>query len=108
MTMTFAVGAKGEPMSKLIDRNMAITHVYAVLFPNVSAAKKAEKALRQLPAIEENRDEAWEVFSLITSTWYGKECYFIQNDGNVYSRLSGRHMTRVEAVNEFLRRIGDE
>ena len=95
-------------MRDLIDRNMAITHVNAVMFPNVSAAKKAEKALRQLPAIKEHREEAWEVFSLITSTWYGKECYFIEDNGIVYSRVSCRHMTREEALNEFLRRIGDE
>ena len=39
-------------MSDLIDRHMAITHVYAVLFPNVSAAKKAEKAIREMPTID--------------------------------------------------------
>lgn len=95
-------------MSDFIDRKMAITHVYAVLFPNVSAAKKVEKALREMPSIKEHRDEAWEMFSLITSAWYGKECYFIEDNGIVYSRVSCRHMTREEAVNEFLRRIGDE
>lgn len=95
-------------MSDFIDRQMAITHVYVTLFPNVSAAKKVEKALRELPTIKEPGDGAWEMFSLITSAWYGKECYFIQNDGNVYSSVSGRIMPRVEAVNEFLRRIGDE
>lgn len=59
-----------------------------------------------MPTIEQ-RDEAWEMFSLITSAWYGKECYFIEN-GIVYSRVSCRRMTREEALNEFLRRIADE
>lgn len=36
-------------MSDLIDRNMAITHVNAVLFPKINTAKEAEKALRELP-----------------------------------------------------------
>lgn len=39
-------------MSDLIDRNMAITHVNAVLFPKINTAKEAEKALRELPAID--------------------------------------------------------
>ena len=39
-------------MSELIDRNMAITHVNAVLFPKINTAKEAEKALRQLPVID--------------------------------------------------------
>lgn len=95
-------------MSDFIDRQMAITHVYVALFPNVRAAKEAEKALRQLPTIKEPGDGAWEMFSLITSAWYGKECYFIEDNGIVYSRVSCRHMTREEALNEFLRRIGDE
>ena len=39
-------------MSDLISRNMAITHVNAVLFPKINTAKEAEKALRQLPTID--------------------------------------------------------
>lgn len=45
-------------MSDLIDRNMAITHVNAALFPKINTAKEAEKALRELPSIEE-RKEKW-------------------------------------------------
>lgn len=64
--------------------------------------------IERLPTIKANRDEAWELFSLITSTCYGKERYFIEDNGIVYSRVSCRYMTREEAVSEFLRRIGDE
>ena len=39
-------------MSDLIDRNMAITHVNAVLFPKINTAKEVEKALRELPTID--------------------------------------------------------
>lgn len=35
-----------------IDRQMAITHVYVALFPNISAAEKADKALREAPTID--------------------------------------------------------
>lgn len=39
-------------MSDPIDRNTAISHVYVALFPNVRAAEKADKALREMPTID--------------------------------------------------------
>ena len=39
-------------MSDPIDRGMAITHVYVALFPNISAAEKADKALREAPTVD--------------------------------------------------------
>ena len=44
----------------------------------------------------------WEMFSLITSTYYGKQYYFLNKDGSVYSRASHSNMSRDEAVDEFL------
>lgn len=44
----------------------------------------------------------WEMFSLITSTYYGKQYYFLNEDGSVYSRASHSNMSRDEAINEFL------
>lgn len=92
-------------MSDLIDRKMAITHVNAVLFPKINTAMEVEKALRELPTIEEHRDEAWEMFSLITSVWYGKQYYFMQDNGLVYSRKSHLTMTKGDALDEFLKEI---
>ena len=91
-------------MGDSIDRQMAITHVYVALYPNVSAAEKADKALREIPTIEQ-RDEAWEMFSLITSVWYGKQYYFMQDNGLVYSRKSHLTMTKGDALDEFLKEI---
>lgn len=48
----------------------------------------------------------WDMFSLLTSAWYGKEYYFLQDDGNVYSRESDKCMTREEAYEEFLNQVG--
>lgn len=50
----------------------------------------------------------WEMFEMITSAWYGKQCYFLQDDpGVVYSRASGKYLTRENAYMEFLNHIGD-
>lgn len=51
----------------------------------------------------------WEMFELITSVYYGKSYYFLQDDPSiVYSRASGKHMKRDKAYMEFLRQIGDD
>ena len=50
----------------------------------------------------------WEVFELITSSEFGKQCYFLEPNGIVYSRRSHQHMTFEDAVKEFLSVIGDD
>lgn len=47
----------------------------------------------------------WDMFSLITSVWHGKEYYFLQDDGTVFSRESGKYLTKAEAYDEFLSQI---
>ena len=44
----------------------------------------------------------WDMFVLISSIEYGKQCYFLQDDGLVYSRRSCKYMSIEDAVNEFL------
>ena len=51
------------------------------------------------------RDGKWEMFVSISTTYHGKQYYFLQEDGLVYSRESCQYMTREEAINEFLWRI---
>ena len=48
----------------------------------------------------------WDMFLLITSAWNGKQYYFRQDDGSVYSRESGKYLTKEEAYDEFLGQIG--
>ena len=43
----------------------------------------------------------WDLFDLITSAWFGKRCYFQQDDGTVYSRASGEYMSFDQAIDEF-------
>lgn len=33
----------------------------------------------------------WEMFKRISSVYYGKECYFLQDNGTVYSRISSAY-----------------
>lgn len=47
-------------------------------------------------------NEAWELFDLITSVYYGKQYYFREKHGLVYSRASHEYMSADEALNEFL------
>lgn len=49
----------------------------------------------------------WTMFNLISSVYYGKECYFIQDDGTIYSRISSSYLANIaRAVSEFLDYIG--
>lgn len=75
--------------------------------------KKHWKKTHEIPMAE--RDEyklqvetvatdirGWELFSLLSAVWYGKDAYFRQDDGMVYSRISGEYMTFDQAVDEFV------
>ena len=51
----------------------------------------------------------WDIFNLITSVWYGKQYYFLQDKNDiVYSRNSGEYMTLDKAILEFIGGIVDE
>ena len=58
-------------------------------------------------AIDQQKIGEWNMFLLLSSAWYGKECYFEQDNytGIIYSRLSGKTMSREEAINEFIMEI---
>lgn len=50
----------------------------------------------------------WDVFDDLTSAYYGKQMYFTQPDGKVYSRLSCGYMTFEESLAEFREAIAKE
>lgn len=52
-------------------------------------------------------DGEWEMFDLITSAYFGKQYYFDEEDGLVYSRETHKHMTKDDAIREFLGIIGE-
>ena len=50
----------------------------------------------------------WDMFRLITSAWHGKDFYFLQDNGTVYSRQSCTYLpNKEEAYKEFLTMIGE-
>jgi len=50
----------------------------------------------------------YEVLRLIASAWYGKDYYFDEPNGMVYSRKSALTMTLDDALLEFVKEIGEE
>lgn len=49
----------------------------------------------------------WDMFELITSVYFGKQYYFVEENGIVYSRSTHKHMTKDDAIREFLDIIGE-
>jgi len=43
----------------------------------------------------------WDMFVEVTSIFSGKQVYFMQDNGMIYSRDSGEYLTREDAYNEF-------
>lgn len=70
---------------------------------------KIEPHLKPVPYI--NADEynkgQWDMFELITNAYFGKQYYFLQDDGTIYSRYSGTYITKEEAVKQFLDELYD-
>lgn len=50
----------------------------------------------------------WELFDDLSTAYYGKRMYCLNNDGTVYSRYSCDTMSFDQAVDEFRRLIADE
>ena len=63
----------------------------------------AEKKIAFNRPMTEFERGKFEMFDLITSVYYGKQYYFLQDNGMVYSRESGKEMVMDDAVSEFLR-----
>lgn len=64
--------------------------------------------IKSIPAVNDvelrGRGE-WDMFDLITCSYYGKWMYFREPDGIVYSRHTGKHMEFKDALFEFLELI---
>lgn len=54
-----------------------------------------------LDYIQQLETREWELFDLMSSAWYGKGCYFKQDDGTVYSRVSCQYLSFNQAIDEF-------
>ena len=58
--------------------------------------------------IEQLAEREWELFDLITSVYHGKQYYFRQEDGMVYSRDSNQCMSFDQAIDEFCGRLSND
>ena len=47
----------------------------------------------------------WNMFEMLSTAYYYKQYYFLQNDGSIYSRKSNKYMTCEEAYNEFIKTL---
>lgn len=61
-----------------------------------------------LAYIQQLEEREWELFDLLSSAWFTKCCYFKQEDGMVYSRVSGEYITFDQAIDEFAHELTDE
>lgn len=50
----------------------------------------------------------FDVLNLLSSAWHGKQYYFVEDNGIIYSRDSCKYMTLEDAISEFARKIGDD
>lgn len=50
----------------------------------------------------------WDMFIILSSAWHGKQYYFLQDNGWVYSRKSCQYMTVDQAYQEFTNEIGED
>lgn len=54
--------------------------------------------INEIPSVDVN----CEAFTQLTSLLYGKQCYFEQGDGIIYSRISGKYLNGIgNAMREF-------
>lgn len=56
---------------------------------------------------EQYKKGEWDMFRLITSAYFGKQYYFVEDNGIVYSRETHKYMTKDDAISEFLGIIGE-
>ena len=58
--------------------------------------------------IRQLESSRWELFEGLSTAYYGKQMYGLNDDGTVYSRYSCDTMSFDQAVDEFRRLISDE
>lgn len=70
-----------------------------------SWACTVERNADALAYIVQLESREWELFDLLSSAWHGKQYYFKQDDGTVYSRQSCKYLTFDQAIDEFANAI---
>lgn len=106
----------GDGMSDLIDRQAAIKAIEDLQDCYNGFSDTYDKAciigvLEELPSAQSDVPDReageWDMFDLITSVYFGKRYYFVEENGLVYSRETHKYMTKDDAISEFLGIIGE-
>ena len=75
----------------------------------VDAVEKAHASMADaLAYIQQLEIREWELFDLLSSAWFGKRCYFQQDNDTIYSRSSGEYMSFDQAIDEFAHELTAE
>lgn len=69
---------------------------------------KLKDSLEYRVGYADGKEREWDLFDLITSVYHGKQYYFRQNDGQVYSRDSEMYLSFGQAIDEFCGRLNNE
>ena len=77
-------------------------HYYGGVSGKMCTQVLTEDALAYIQQLEIRE---WDLFDLLSSAWYGKGCYFKQDDGTVYSRVSCEYMSFDQAIDEFANKL---
>ena len=93
--------------SKLVEKQDALV-MECVLNVGVSVDKD-----ELIKALNYDRGQyemgAWDMFKLITSTEYGKECYSLESNGTVYCRRNRKHLlSKEDAINDYIDYLNGE
>ena len=104
-----------ESEHELISRSEAIKSI--TQYNGVVDKSVAKRILSQIDSSETNtysqeikqqKIGEWNMLVLISSAWYGKQCYFEEdNDEIVYSKLSGKLLSKEDAIKEFIKEISE-
>ena len=90
----------------LISRAALINEMESHIYWGDSVIGLLEVA-KNAPAVDAD-NPGWDVFDDLTSAYYGKQMYFTQPDGTIYSRLSCGYITFEKALAEFREAIAKE
>lgn len=108
---------KGNKMSDFVDKQKAIMDFKSMKCMEITSDDRRYnqgitnciKWLEGMPCVEPDVEQKkmgeWDMFEWITSVWYGKQCYFKEDYGMAYSRISHKTMPIQEAINEFMGEI---
>ena len=101
-----------ESEHELINRDDAIKSI--TQYNGVVDKSVAKRILTQLDpadvnAVSQQKIGEWNMFILLSSAWYGKQCYFEEDNDNeiIYSKFSGKLMSREDAIKEFIKEISE-